>query len=82
MVLNFIIEVTPNLATLTSDSESVRLFVLKTLCNGAVLAQQVSQTTLFSDVQKFWNNFVQSGQIWALIIGIVIGYGIRNITAS
>lgn len=82
MVLNFIIEVTPNLATLTSDSESVRLFILKTLCNGAVLAQQVSQTTLFSDVQKFWNNFVQSGQIWALIIGIVIGYGIRNITAS
>lgn len=82
MVLNLIQEMTPGLATLTSGSESVRLFILKTLCNGAVLAQQVSQTTLFSDVQKFWNNFVQSGQIWALIIGIVIGYGIRNITAS
>ncbi|HIK27786.1 MAG TPA: hypothetical protein IGR89_06890 [Oscillatoriaceae cyanobacterium M7585_C2015_266] len=67
---------------MTGGSESVQLFVLKTLWNGAVLAQQVSQTTLFSDVQKFWNNFIQSGQIWALIIGIVIGYGIRNITAS
>ncbi len=82
MILNLIQEVTTGLATATGGSESVQLFVWKALFNGAVLAQQVSETSLFTDVQKFWNNFVQTGQIWAMLIGIVIGYAIRNITAS
>lgn len=82
MILNLIQEVTAFSATATGGSDSVRLLVWKALFNGAVLAQQVSETSVFTDVQKFWNNFVQTGQIWAMLVGIVIGYAIRNITAS
>jgi large-conductance mechanosensitive channel len=32
------------------------------------------------DLGKGWNNFVKSGQIWALMIGVVVGYLFRSIT--
>ncbi|NJL45820.1 MAG: hypothetical protein HC922_09065 [Leptolyngbyaceae cyanobacterium SM2_3_12] len=45
-----------------------------------VLAQQFDQDIL-GDIVNAWNNFIQSGQVWALIIGIALGYFIRNLTA-
>lgn len=44
-----------------------------------VLAQQFDQDVL-GDMGNAWNTFVQSGQIWALIIGLVLGYLIRGLT--
>ncbi len=44
-----------------------------------VVAQQFDQDIL-GDLVNAWNNFVQSGQIWALIIGIIIGYLVRGLT--
>jgi hypothetical protein len=35
-----------------------------------------------SDMTKGWNNFVKTGQIWALLIGLVLGYLFRSVTAS
>jgi uncharacterized membrane-anchored protein YhcB (DUF1043 family) len=32
-------------------------------------------------VQKFWNNLVKTGQLWALLIGIVVGYIICRATS-
>lgn len=43
------------------------------------IAQQF-ETDVFADVRNFFNNFVQSGQIWALIIGVIIGYLLRGLT--
>ncbi|MEB3291423.1 MAG: hypothetical protein VKI82_16010 [Leptolyngbya sp.] len=45
-----------------------------------VLAQQFDQDIL-GDLGKVWNTFIESGQVWALIIGIVIGYMVRSLTA-
>ncbi|TVQ09258.1 MAG: hypothetical protein EA368_09900 [Leptolyngbya sp. DLM2.Bin27] len=45
-----------------------------------VLAQQFDQDIL-GDIVDIWNNFVDSGQIWAMLFGIVLGYMIRNLTA-
>lgn len=45
-----------------------------------VLAQQFDQDIL-GDMVSVWQNFVASGQIWALLFGIVLGYMIRNLTA-
>ena len=45
-----------------------------------VLAQQFDQDIL-ADIASTWDNFVDSGQIWALLFGIVLGYMIRNLTA-
>lgn len=44
-----------------------------------LLAQQFQQDVV-GDMMKGWNNFVKSGQIWALIIGVVVGYLFRSIT--
>ncbi|HEY9880101.1 MAG TPA: hypothetical protein V6D29_16720 [Leptolyngbyaceae cyanobacterium] len=44
-----------------------------------VLAQYFDQDFI-GDMGKTWNHFVQSGQIWALLIGIVIGYLFRGMT--
>lgn len=45
-----------------------------------VLAQQFDQDIL-GDLSNAWNTFIESGQVWALIIGIVLGYLIRGLTA-
>ncbi len=49
--------------------------------NWSVLAQNVTDPDLIGQVQKAWNNFVETGQIWALLIGLVVGYLIRNLTS-
>jgi hypothetical protein len=45
-----------------------------------VLAQQVSNTDLWGQVVRSWNHFVSTGQIWALLIGIAVGYAFRGIS--
>jgi hypothetical protein len=46
-----------------------------------VIAQSVTDTDLLGNIQKSFGNFVQTGQAWALLIGVVIGYIIRNLTS-
>ncbi|MEB3267939.1 MAG: hypothetical protein VKJ09_05300 [Leptolyngbya sp.] len=44
-----------------------------------VLAQQFDQDIL-GDLGGAFKTFIDSGQVWALIIGIVIGYLFRSMT--
>ncbi|MEE3718189.1 hypothetical protein V2H45_15720 [Tumidithrix elongata RA019] len=37
---------------------------------------------VLGDMGKGWNGFVKSGQIWALLIGLIAGYLFRSITAG
>lgn len=46
----------------------------------SVLAQQF-ETDVFSDFRVAFNNFVESGQVWALVIGLILGYLIRSLTS-
>jgi hypothetical protein len=46
-----------------------------------LLAQQFKQDVM-GDLGKGWDGFVKSGQIWALMIGVVVGYLFRSITNS
>jgi len=46
-----------------------------------VLAQNVQEPDILGQMQNTWNNFVKSGQIWAFLIGICIGYFLRNFTS-
>jgi hypothetical protein len=46
-----------------------------------LLAQTVRETDLFGPIQKNWNHFVQTGQIWASLIGLIVGYMIRSLTS-
>lgn len=45
-----------------------------------VMAKQFNQDIL-GDISHAWKHFVDSGQVWALVIGIVVGYMVRNLTA-
>lgn len=33
------------------------------------------------DIAGGWNNFVRSGQVWALLIGLTLGYLFKSITS-
>lgn len=46
----------------------------------SVFAQLQTDTNVFTNVGKAWDNFVKTGQIWAMLIGIVIGYFIKAFT--
>lgn len=46
---------------------------------GVVLAQAAS-TDLWANVQGAFKVFIESGQVWALIIGLVVGYLVRMFT--
>lgn len=47
-----------------------------------ILAQAVEDPDVIGQMQSAFNNFVETGQIWALIIGLVIGYGFRSLLPS
>ncbi|MCL6752718.1 hypothetical protein KBT16_17765 [Nostoc sp. CCCryo 231-06] len=49
--------------------------------NFTALAQTITDPDLMGQVQKSWSHFIQTGQVWALLIGLVIGYMIRNLTS-
>lgn len=45
------------------------------------LVAQQYQDNLLNNVQVSFNHFVESGQVWALLIGLVLGYVIHSITS-
>ena len=47
--------------------------------NMDLIAQQYNQNVL-ADFGRGWDSFVRSGQIWALMIGVIVGYLFRSIT--
>jgi hypothetical protein len=45
-------------------------------------AQDVSNTPdILANLQNAWSNFVKTGQIWALLIGMFFGYLFRSMTS-
>jgi hypothetical protein len=50
------------------------------LISGSIWIAQIKDD-LFNNMGVSWNNFIQSGQVWALCIGFVLGYLFRGITS-
>jgi hypothetical protein len=50
------------------------------LISGSIWIAQIKDD-LFNNMGQSWNNFIQSGQVWALCIGFVLGYLFRGITS-
>lgn len=48
--------------------------------SGLVFAQTFNEDIL-GNIGKSWDNFIRTGQVWALIIGFVFGYIFRSITS-
>lgn len=45
-----------------------------------VLAQEQFDQDILSDLGNVISNFIESGQVWALLIGFVLGYVLRGVT--
>jgi len=48
---------------------------------GTLLAQNIEDPDVLGQMQTAWNNFIESGQFWALLIGLVVGYLFRSFTS-
>lgn len=49
--------------------------------NTLVLAQNqadIDKIDIMSDIVNAWQNFVETGQSWAMLIGIFLGYAFRS----
>ena len=51
------------------------------LVSSSIWIAQAIKYDLFNNVGASWNNFIQSGQVWSLVIGVVLGYLFRSITS-
>ncbi len=43
-------------------------------------AQAVTDPDILGQIQDAWTNFVDSGQVWALVIGMFFGYTFKGFT--
>ena len=62
-------------------SASLQQLHLHTQASWNVLAQTVQDPDVLGQMQKSFNNFIKSGQVWALGIGVVLGYMIKGFTS-
>ena len=46
-----------------------------------IIAQAVRDPDVLGQIQDAFNNFIESGQVWALLIGLVLGYLFRSFSA-
>lgn len=78
MIANLITTTVSNFDLTTNNSNFSDLFLWKALYSWQLFAQQVD-VNLWSDVQKAWNNFIECGQVWALLVGLVVGWMVKSI---
>ena len=46
-----------------------------------LLAQTFDKVDILADMEAAWINFVETGQVWALIVGMFIGYVFKGFTS-
>ncbi|NES97702.1 MAG: hypothetical protein F6K32_21330 [Desertifilum sp. SIO1I2] len=60
--------------------ESLPIWMWFSSFDSTILAQQAANTDIVQNVQQAFNTFIESGQVWAFIIGLVLGYLFRTLT--
>ncbi|MEL6223766.1 MAG: hypothetical protein AAFQ57_01420 [Cyanobacteria bacterium J06626_14] len=85
MTLFHLLQAIPDFATLTPPDGAIWVHSFQhavhfSPVDWVVVAQQF-ETDVFADARTFFNNFVESGQIWALVVGIIIGYILKSLTS-
>lgn len=46
----------------------------------SLLAQQIEDPDVLGQMEDAWYNFIDSGQVWALLIGTFFGYTFKGFT--
>jgi hypothetical protein len=66
---------------LTLFSQSFDLAMVADWGHYLGLLAQTFEDNLGSDISGAFENFIESGQVWALGIGFILGYIVRSLTA-
>ncbi len=77
-MLDYIITTKLDLNLINNYSDFLDLLGTKVLYSWQLFAQQLD-VDLWADVQKAWNNFIECGQGWALLVGLIIGWMVKSI---
>lgn len=80
MLIELVQEIPTHLTGLSLIADFVNHWHWSASHDWSLLAQQALDTDVFASTRAWFNNFVQSGQVWALIIGLVLGYLFRSFT--
>jgi hypothetical protein len=48
--------------------------------HGLLFAQVIQEVDILAQINDAWKNFVESGQIWALLTGVFFGYVFASFT--
>lgn len=80
MMISLIPDVTSWLAGMTHGTDVLQNLHGYLPLDLAVLDKPI-QVDLAGDVQRAFNNFVRSGQVWAFLIGIALGYLVKTFTS-
>lgn len=54
--------------------------LMEGLWMGGLYIAQIKDPDVIGQMVSAWQNFVQSGQIWALLIGMFLGYTFASFT--
>ena len=46
----------------------------------SLLAQKIEDPDILGQIEDAWYNFIDSGQVWALLIGVFFGYIFKGFT--
>lgn len=46
-----------------------------------LIVQRIEDIDIIGDMRDAWDNFIDSGQVWALLIGLLVGYMFRGMTS-
>lgn len=79
LLIHLMQEIPTVVANVIPDGETWQLLWHPHL-DGSLLAQQF-ETDVFANTRSAFDNFVKSGQLWAFVIGLVIGYLVRSFTS-
>ena len=81
VVIHLIQEITHGFPVLTHGNDLLQVLHWHDFSASTFLAQNVRDPDVLGDIQKSFDNFIKSGQVWALAIGVIVGYMLRGITA-
>lgn len=80
MVVDVVHAIKAPFPSMNHGYDSVSQLLWQSMHHGMVVAQTLKDPDLLGNIQAAFQNFIQSGQIWALLIGLVLGYMIRGLT--
>jgi hypothetical protein len=69
------------LVGMTHLTDALQLFHWHLPLDHLAILDRPLEVDLGGDVQKAFNNFVKTGQVWAFLLGLALGYIIRTFTS-